>query len=328
MIRAVAELRIPDLVSGLPRSAAELAAATGLPEDPLRRTVRALVSLGVFTEDEDHRFGATDVSECFTDRPGTMRVLAIMLPPEGSAAFAEIMYTLRTGRPAYEKVFGKARFESLSEDSEAAALFNLAMQQDTEQFAADVVQAYDFVPFHSVIDVGGGTGALLAAILGANPHLRGAVFDLPAGLNGADEYLAGKGVRERCDVIAGSFLESVPHGYDLYVLKHIVHDWDDERASVILRACRAAMGERSRLLLVERLAPEHAADSADAREVFILDMEMMVVLGGRERTAEEFAALLELGGLELARVISTGGRIHVIEAVPVRGASGNGQASS
>jgi orsellinic acid C2-O-methyltransferase len=317
VVRAVAELRIPDLVSDAPRSAADLAAATGMLEDPLWRIMRALVSLGMFTEDEDHRFGATAVSECFTDRPGSMRVWALMIPRESDAAFGEVRYTLRTGKPGYEKLFGKTSFEWLSDNPNAAALFNLGMQRSTEQIAAKVVEAYDFAHLENVIDVGGGTGALLAAILRANPHLRGAVFDLPTGLSGADTYLVGEGVRTRCDVIAGSFLEAVPPGYDLYLLKNIIHDWDDEQACGILRTCRDAMGERSRLLLVERMAPDRALCTADARQVLLMDLHMMVMLGGRERNIKEFTAILALAGLELTRVIPTDSYVHLIEAVPV-----------
>lgn len=314
-MRALVELRIPDLVSDRPRSAADLAAATGVLEDPLRRVLRAMVSLGAFEETEDGRFGPTAISECFTDRPGTLRAWAVMLPREGYAAFGELMYSLETGKPAYEKVFGEPRFESLAKDPEGAARFNMAMQRWTEQVAVDVVGAYDFSSIESVIDVGGGTGTLVAAILAANPNLRGAVFDLPAGVEGTDTYLEEAGVRERCEIVVGSFFESIPSGYDLYVLKSIIHDWSDDRSKAILATCRAAMGDGARLVLVERLLPDRATETDLHRRVLFIDLHMMVMLGGRERNVEEFSSLFESSGLKLSNVMEAG-EMYVIEAVP------------
>lgn len=315
-VRAVAELRIPDLVSNGPRSAADLAAETGVLEDPLRRVMRTLVSLGVFEETEDGRFGPTAVSECLTDRPGTLRGWAVMLPRESYVAWAELMHTLETGEPAYEKVFGEPRFATLSKDPEGAARFNMAMQRWTEQVAEAVVDAYDFSSVQSVIDVGGGTGALLAAILGANPHLRGAVFDLPAGLEGTDAYLRSAGVRERCEIEAGSFFESVPAGFDRYILKSIIHDWSDDRSVEILSTCRAAMGDDARLLLVEMLLPGTVTETSKDRRAHFMDVHMMVMLGGRERNEEQFSALFDASGLKLTRTIDAGD-LSVIEAAPV-----------
>jgi hypothetical protein len=315
-VRVVVELRIPDLVSAGPRGAADIAAETGVLEDPLRRVLRTLVSVGVFEETEDGRFGPTPISECLTDRPGTLRGWAVMLPRESYTAWAELMHTLETGEPAYDKVFGEPRFETMSKDPEGAARFNMAMQRWTEQVAEDVVEAYDFSSVQSVIDVGGGTGALLAAILKANPHLRGAVFDLPAGLENTDAYLRSAGVRERCEIVPGSFFESIPAGFDLYVLKSIVHDWSDERSVAILSTCRAAMGDGARLLLVERLLPDRAAESPQHRRAHFMDVHMMVMLGGRERDEERFSALFDASGLKLTRTIEAGEH-HVIEAEPV-----------
>lgn len=315
-VRAAVELRIPDLVSEEARTAGELAAETGVLEDPLRRVLRTLVSVGLFEETEDGRFGATPISECLTDRPGTLRGWAMMLPADSYLAWGELMHTLRTGEPAYEKVFGEPRFDSLARDPEGAIRFNMAMQRWTEQVAEDVVVAYDFSSAESVIDVGGGTGALVASILKANPHLRGAVFDLPAGLEGTDAYLRAAEVRERCEIVPGDFFESVPQGYELYVLKSIVHDWSDDRAVAILSTCRSAMGKGARLLLVERLMPDRAAESPQDRRAHFLDVQMMVMLGGRERNEQQYAALFEASGLKLTRTIEAGDH-HVIEAEPL-----------
>jgi precorrin-6B methylase 2 len=317
-VRVVSELKIPDLVADGPKSPAELAEATGVLEDPLRRVLQALVSVGVFEETGDGRFGATAISECFTDKAGTLRAWAVMLPREGYASFAELMYTLQTGKPAYDKVFGEPRFESLSKHPESAARFNIAMQRWTEQVASDVVDAYDFSSVESLIDVGGGTGTLAAAILAANPHLRGAVFDLPAGLTDTEGYLRSAGVSDRCEVVQGSFFESVPSGFDLYVLKSIIHDWSDEQSVAILSTCRAAMDEGARLVLVERLMPTRAAETARDRRATFIDLHMMVMLGGRERNTEQFSALFDASGLRLGRVVEAGD-MYVIEAEPVVG---------
>jgi len=319
MIRAACELGIPDTLSDGPRSAADLAGASGTLERMLRRLLRALSAVGVFTEDEDGRFGPTPLSEELTDRPGSMRGWALMLSRESYQAWAAVMHPLRTGEPAYDHVFGESRFDALSKDPEASAVFNMAMQRWTEQVADVVATAYDFGSVQSVIDVGGGTGALLAGILGAHPHLRGAVFDLPSGVPAADAYLAGHGLRDRVRIETGSFFESVPSGFDLYVLKSIVHDWDDEHAIDILRTCRAAMGDDARLLLVERVSPARATESIEAQRILFTDMQMMVMLGGRERTVDEYASLLTAAGLTLTSVTPTSAEVDLIEAAPSDG---------
>jgi len=316
MIRAACELGIPDMLAAGPRSAADLADATGTLEPMLRRLLRALSAVGVFTEEEDGRFGPTPISEQLMDRPGSMRGWALMLSRESYQAWAALMHPLTTGEPAHDHVLGESRFDALSKDPDASAVFNMAMQRWTEQVAGDVATTYDFGSAQSVIDVGGGTGALLAGILGAHPHLRGAVFDLPSGVSATDAYLAEHGLRDRVRIETGSFFESVPSGYDRYVLKSIVHDWDDDRAIDILRTCRAAMGDDSRLLLVERVSPARATESTEAQRILFSDMQMMVMLGGRERTVDEYADLLSAAGLTFTSVTPTTTEVDVIEAVP------------
>lgn len=316
MVRAVAELRIPDLVAASPCSSDDLAAFTGVQQEPLRRILRALVALGVFTETEDGRFGATAVSECFRDLPGTMRGMALMLPSESYEAFGDLMHTLRTGQPAFEHVFGMTHWEQLAQDPERSSIFNAAMQSGTERIRAAVVSAYDFRGLRSVVDVGGGRGTLIAALLKANPHLRGTVLDLPAGLAQSEAYLKEQGIGDRCQIVSGNFFESVPPGHDAYVLKQIVHDWSDERATAILSICRKAMGAGARLILVERIMPARAEESAASRGLFMVDVQMLVILGGRERTVEEFRVLLQGAGLHLTRVIPTDSIFQLIEGVP------------
>jgi hypothetical protein len=198
MIRAVIQLKIPDLVAASPRSSDELAALSGVQAKALRRVLQCLVAVGVFTESDDGCFGPNRISECFRDQPGSLRAMALMLPNEGYAAFGDVMHTLRTGQPAFEHIFGATHWEELAKNPERSAIFNAAMQSGTENVRDAVVSAYDFGGLRSVVDVGGGRGTLIAAVLKANPDLRGTIFDLPAGLAESEAYLEEQGVHDRC----------------------------------------------------------------------------------------------------------------------------------
>jgi precorrin-6B methylase 2 len=316
MVLAVTQLTIPDLVATGPRSAEDLADATGVQADPLRRILRCLVTLGVFIETADGRFGATPVSECLRDQPGSMRAQACQLPTEGYVPFGDLMHSLKTGESAFEHVFGMTHWEQLALDPERSAIFNAAMQAGTERIQGAVVSAWDFQGLRSFVDVGGGRGTMTAALLKANPHLRATVFDLPAGLAETEAFLKGQGVNDRCQLVSGNFFESIPPGHDVYMLKQIVHDWSDEKAVEILATCRKAMGDNSRLILVERVLPVRAEESADARSVFMADIQMLVMFGSRERTEAEYGALMQKAGLRLTQVIPTNSVFQLIEGVP------------
>lgn len=316
MVRAAVQLKIPDLVATGPRSSDDLAASTGVRAEPLRRILRCLVTVGVFTETDDGRFGATPVSECLRDQPGTMRGMALMMPTDSYTAFGDVMHTLQTGEPAFEHIFRMTRWEQLAKDPEKAAVFNAAMQSRTEQIRGGVAAAYDFSGLRTAIDVGGGRGTLIAGLLKAHPHLRGTVFDLDAGLAETDRYLKEEGVRDRCEIVSGSFFESVPAGHDAYVLKNIIHDWDDEKAIAILASCRKAMGPDARLILVEHVIPIRAENTPDARRIFMDDVQMLVMLGGQERTEAEYRALMQAANLRLTRVLPTDSIFQLIEGVP------------
>jgi precorrin-6B methylase 2 len=316
MVLAVTQLTIPDLVATGPRSAEDLANANGVQAAPLRRILRCLVTLGVFTETADGRFGATPVSECLRDQPGSMRAQALQLPTEGYVPFGDLMHSLKTGESAFEHVFGMTHWEQLALDSEKSAIFNAAMQSGTERIQAAMVSAWDFQGLSTFVDVGGGRGTMTAALLKANPHLRATIFDLPAGLAESEAYLKGQGVNDRCQLVSGNFFESVPSGHDAYMLKQIVHDWSDEKAIEILATCRKAMGDSSRLILVERVLPVRAEESADARAVFMTDIQMLVMFGSRERTEAEYGALMQKAGLRLKQVIPTNSVFQLIEGVP------------
>jgi O-methyltransferase domain len=186
----------------------------------------------------------------------------------------------------------------------------------TEHIRGKVASAYDFSGLRSIVDVGGGRGTLIAGLLLAYPHLRATVFDLDAGLAETDAYLKEQGVRDRCEIVSGSFFDAVPSGHDAYVLKNIVHDWNDEKAIAILATCRKSMGDEARLILVEHALPSRAADSAESRRTFIDDIQMMVMLGGKERTEAEYSKLMSAAGLRLTRVLPTDSVYHLIEGVP------------
>lgn len=316
MVHAVTHLRIPDLVATAPRSSDELAASTGVRAQPLRRVLRCLVTVGVFTETEDGRFGATPVSECFRDQPGSVRGPALMLPTDTYVAFGDLMHTLQTGEPAFEHTFRMSRWEQLAQDPEKAAVFNAAMQSRSEEIRAGVASAYDWARFRSIIDVGGGRGTLMAGLLKAHSNLRGTVFDVDAGLAETEAYLKGQGVRDRCEIVSGSFFESIPAGHDAYVLKSIVHDWNDEKAGAILASVRKAMAAQARLILVEHVMPARPETSVGSRRIFVDDIQMLVMLDGQERTEVEYRTLMQRAGLRLTRVLPTDSIFHLIEGVP------------
>jgi hypothetical protein len=315
MVAAACRLNLPDLLVDRPKNAAELAAATGTNELVMRKLLRGLAACHVFAEQADGCFAATDVSDAFrTDKPG-VRTLTLMLSEESYDVWADLMYTLQTGKPAYPHVRGKGRWEELAEKPEAAAMFNAAMVEITESVAGAFIAAYDFNGAHTVVDVGGGNGALLAAVMKAHPQMKGILFDLAAGLAGAREAMAAAGFDGRVTFVEGSFFESVPSG-DVYLLKSIIHDWDDEHATAILKTCRAAMRPSSKLVLLERVMPERVDDPDRDLTNVISDLHMMVLFGGQERTPTEYGRLLSSAGLTMTRQVAMQSLFGAIEAVP------------
>ena len=314
---AACRLELPDLVAGGNGDAESLAAQTGTHAPSLRRVLRGLAAWGFFAEDADGRFRPTEVSDAFrSDRPG-LRNMTLMLSHEGYRSWGEIMYALQSGQPVFEHLYGKSRWAKMAEDPEDAAQFNAAMVETTKRVGKAFVAAYDFSRVRTVVDVAGGNGALLAAVLSAHPELQGVLFDLAAGLAGADSALESAGVAGRVRIVEGSFFESVPAGGDLYLLKSIVHDWDDDRALKILQTCRAAMAPQARLVVVERLLPENGVDGDAALGTLMSDLHMMVVLGGRERATDEYASLFSAAGLRMTHPIAMASDFYAIEAVPV-----------
>ncbi len=315
LVVAACRMKLPDLVADEPKTVAELAAETNTHPRSLHRMLRGLAAWGFLLEGNDGRYASTPVAELFReDKPG-LRNNALMLAEEGYQSWAEMMYTLRTGKPAFEHIFGKSRWEKLAEDPGALEQFNAAMVETSTRVARALIASYDFGEVRSVVDVGGGNGGLLAGVLLAHPEMKGVLVDLPQGLVGARERLDAVGLGDRVSIKEGSFFDEVPSGADLYLLKSIVHDWDDERAVEILRTCRTAMHPRARLALVERQLPQLIDNPDVALPSVMSDLQMMLVLGGAERTTSEYRQLMAGAALEMNRVIPIGADFCVFEAV-------------
>jgi len=309
-----AKLSVPDLLADGPRPVEELAQATQADASSLRRVLRALASVGVFTEVSSGTFALTPLAALLrTGIPDSMRALAIMYAEEQYRAWGDILHSVKTGRTAFERQFGTSYFAYLAQHPEADRVFNEAMTGWTTQLVGSVVDAYDFSRFKTVVDVGGSYGTLLTAILRSNPAVRGILFDQPRVVAAAGPQLARAGVVERCATVGGDFFDEVPAGGDAYVLAQILHDWDDERCVAILRQCRRAMPTHGKLLVIELVLPP-------GEEPFFgkwLDLHMLVLLGARERTATEYDSLFRRSGFALAHVVPTAAPASIVEAVPV-----------
>jgi hypothetical protein len=314
-----AKLGIADHLAQGPRSHDELAPAAGAHAPSLRRVLRLLSSAGVFAEREDGRFELTPLGACLQSGvPGSFRAVALLFAGPGVwSSWGDLLNTVRTGETALHRVFGTDSFAYFEQHPEEGAVFDEAMGAFTAMVAVAVAAAYDFSPFRTLVDVGGGDGALLAGLLGANPGLRGVVFDLPRVAERAKQRIAAAGLGERCQFVAGDMFEGVPAGGDAYLLKHVIHDWDDRRARGILASCRRAMSPESRLLIVEGVYPRRIDQSVESRGAAANDVNMLVCTGGRQRSEDEFRELFEAAGFELTRIVPTLAMSSVIEGVPV-----------
>jgi hypothetical protein len=315
MIYVVSKLKIADLLSKGPVNVEDLAIASNAHAPTLYRLLRALASLGIFREIESRRFELTDVAELLrSDSPDSMRTHALWIgEPWRWRPYGELLYCVRTGQPAFPHVFGQNMFDYLTADPEADAIFNQRMVEMTNRQRAAVLDTYDFSQSRVVIDVGGGHGTLISAILNRYPAAQGMIVDLPLVVEGAGTLLSAAGVLDRCKLVGGSFFEALPKGGDIYILKQVIHDWDNEHALSILQNCRAAMEEDSTLLLIERVIPL----GNDPHRGKIADIEMLTLFGSQERTEEEYRNLLSSAGFTLNTIIPTPADIDVIEASPV-----------
>jgi len=312
---SAAKLGIPDLLSDGPKPVSVLASLAQCHEDRLYRVLRALVSAGVFEEVAPRKFGLNPAADTMrSDAEGsTLPLVLWMADPFHFRNYAELLHTVKTGEITFDHIYGKPIFDYFPEDTEEAGTFHDAMTMLSNMVVPAVLKSYDFSGIGTLLDVAGGHGAVLCAILERYPQMRGMLFDMDTVVDGARKNIAQHGLSDRCDVTSGDFFKSVPEGADAIIMKHIIHDWDDEKAVLILQNCRKALSGKkgATILLVESVIP---AGNEPHLGKFI-DIEMMVFPGGRERTEEEFRQLLSSAGLRLNRVVPTEAPLWVVEAV-------------
>jgi hypothetical protein len=308
----VTQLGIADLMKDGSKSADKLAAATSTNADALFRVLRALASAGVFAEVGPREFALTPVSDALrSDVPGSARSLVLMLAGDMHwSVYKELGYSVRTGQPAFDHVFGEELWDYLSEHPEISTVVDQAMTTGALMMGPVIAEAYDFSRFQRIMDVGGGTGQLMAAILRKHSQPRGIVFDLPHAIEharAASLLPSGRG-----ELISGSFFEVIPPGADAYLMKSVIHDWPDDKARVILQKCHAAMSGTGTLLLIEGVVTSDASSD----RLKSADLEMLVMQNGRERSEDEFRRLLASAGFQLNRIIPTP-VTSIIEASPI-----------
>jgi hypothetical protein len=314
-VYVAARLGIADLLAESPKSCEEIARETGADSGSLFRLMRALVTLGIVAV-EDQRFSLTETGALLqSGMPGSMRSMVLTLGEEHFQAWGKLLHSIQTGKPAFNAIHGRSLFEYLGINPAAADVFNAAMSDFTRQAALAAMVAYDFSGISSVADIGGGQGAFIRCLLRSNQRISGVLFDSSSVIESAKPFIEADGLARRCRAIAGDFFESVPRGNELYVLKNVLHDWDDESALAILKNCRRAIDDSGKLLVIENVLP-------DANEVSfgsLLDLNMLVMCGGQERTGAEFRRLLQASGFRVARVLATMAPVSIIEATPAPG---------
>lgn len=328
LIAVAAELGIADLVSDQPQDVGELAASTGTDPNALYRVLRALASINVFTEIAPRRFGLTPLATTLqAGIPGSMREMARLYGRRESAlTLAELNKAIRTGRPSFDQVHGTDLWSYLAKDPESGKIFHAAMGNVAHQLHATLVNSCDLSDVHRLIDVGGGHGHLMATVLQRYPYMRGVVFDQSHVVAKAEQVLTEAGVRNRVELVDGDFFLTVPKGGDAYILSWILHDWDDPQATSILTNIRSAMDPNGQVLVIDAVLPESNAPHYGK----LMDIMMLTLLGGRERTEHEFAILLAAAGLRHVETRTMSGLsdliiAHCDNAEPMSSATGSWQ---
>src|SRR5262249_22953183 len=309
-IYAAAKFGIANHLKDGPKTVEELARAAATNPDALYRLLRALSSVGIFAESESPHFSLYPFAEPVrSDVAGSKHALALMMGEEQFRAWAEIEYSIRTGKIAFDKVFGKPAFDYLAEHPDKARVFDAAMVGIHGRESNAVLSAYDFSAISVVADIGGGNGSQVTEILSKHTSMKGILFDLPHVIERARERIKASGLLDRCQLVSGSFFDAVPDGADAYILRHIIHDWDEEKCLMILRNCHRAMRPASKLLVIESVIPL-------GNEPFhgkFLDLVMLLIPGGKERTENEYRPLFERAGFELTRIVPTGTEVSIVE---------------
>ncbi len=312
-ISAAAKFGIADLLADKPQTSDELAAQTNTHEPSLYRVLRLLASAGIFSETHDGKFELTPIAALLrSDVPNSMRDGAIMQGEEWNwRNYGELRHSVRTGGTAQEKAHGMGLFEFLTDNPEHEQMFSRAMVNLSSSVTSPIVKAYDFTSVSKVVDIAGGHGLLLAEILKSNQHLQGILFDQPTVIDGAVETLEKEAINNRVELVSGDFFESVPAGADVYTMKHIIHDWNDEQSIKILRNIHSVMNEDGKVLIIEMVVPEGNEPSPSK----MMDVQMLIATGGKERTEVEYRTLLESSGFRLTRIIPTRSPFSIVEAI-------------
>jgi O-methyltransferase domain/Dimerisation domain len=305
-IYLAAKLGIADAFDDQPKTIAQLAAATNTEPRALYRLMRALASVGIFIEVSDHCFAITSLAATLkNDVPGSMRHLVMaQMGEDHSLGWSNGLHSLRTGETAFDAATGMSVWEYYAQHPEVGQVFSQSMTDLLTPVSQAVTATYDFSEFNTIVDVGGAQGSLISTIVQSYPHLKGMLFDLP-------EVIATVNIDANIQSIAGNFFDSVPSGGDAYLMRAIIHDWDDKKSSIILKNCHRAMPNHAKLLLVESILPPGNEPSPTK----FIDVVMLMMAGGRERNEEEYRLLLQSNGFELTRVIPTPSMLSIIEAV-------------
>lgn len=307
-----AKLGLADQLAGGAKGGDDLAREIGADPGALRRLLRALAAIGVLVQDGE-RYGLTATGECLRRGvPGSLHSFVLIAGGEQYRAWGDLLHSLQTGRAAFDHAFGVGYYDYLAAHPEEAALFDESMRETGQESFQPVCDAYDFSGVTTVVDVGGGNGSLIAAVLQANPELRGILFDLPHVVRDAAPALAAAGIADRCEVVGGDFFAAVPAGGECYMLARTLMNWDEGRVLTVLRNCRRVMPPAGRLLVVEPVLPAGSVSAADAFN----DLHLLVMGGGRMCTEAEFRLLLAEAGFSLTRVLPTAARMSLIEASP------------
>jgi len=308
-----AKLGVADLLAEKPLPINELAARTETHERSLYRILRSLTAVGVFAEAEPKVFALNPAAELLrSDIPHSMRNGVLFMGAEWHwRVWNNMLYSAKTGKPAWGYVHGAEVFDYFAANPDAAEVFNGAMTDMSMSIAPLIVEAYDFAAFTRLVDIAGGHGYMLAQALKSAPGLEGVLFDVPAVIEGAAALLENEGVAGRVERVGGDFFAAVPAGADAYMMKHIIHDWDDERATKILSNIQSVMADDAKVLIIETVVPA----TSEPHYSKLLDLEMLTSPGGVERTEEEYRELLAAAGLRLTRIIPTASPYSIIEAV-------------
>jgi hypothetical protein len=311
-IHVAAKLNIADLLAAHgPMNCSELAAKSGAHEESLFRLMRALASLGVFSKDSNEKFSLTPMAECLKDdSPESVKSMALAIGAVFYKAYDELLFSVQTGDGGFKKALGVPVFEYLGNNPELGKIFDRMMTDIHGGETEPMVNMYDFSVFNTIVDVGGGNGEVISAVLNKNPGVKGILFDLPDVINRSSGSISARGLGDRCKVDAGNFFESVSKGGDAYIMRHILHDWSDADAVTILSNCRKSMNPGGKVLVVEAVIQ----DGNEPSPFKLLDLSMLLV-GGKERTNKQFGDIFSRAGLKLNRIVPFQHDLSVVEGV-------------